>query len=56
MKSADLVFDIDYDHLEKPILKESRKQANKLLVFDYQYGLASMLLLQACRIECQAGK
>ncbi|HYN44720.1 MAG TPA: DNA primase small subunit domain-containing protein [Candidatus Limnocylindrales bacterium] len=29
---SDLVFDIDYDHLKKPTLREAKKQSEKLLV------------------------
>ncbi len=29
---ADLIFDIDYDHLKKPTIEEARRQSEKLLV------------------------
>jgi DNA primase catalytic subunit len=31
-QGSDLVFDIDYDHLKRPTLKEAKKQSEKLLV------------------------
>lgn len=31
-RGSDLVFDIDYDHLKRPTLREAKKQSEKLLV------------------------
>src|SRR3989304_8228459 len=31
-KGSDLVFDLDYDHLKRPTLREAKKQSEKLLV------------------------
>lgn len=49
-EGADLVFDIDYDHLEKPTLKEARKQADKLLVIlKDQLGFKDLLFVDSGR-------
>lgn len=45
---SDLVFDLDYDHLKKPTLKEARKQSEKLLVIlEDQLGFKEILYVDS---------
>jgi len=45
---ADLVFDIDYDHLKKPTLREAEKQSKKLLeILEDQLGFKKMLYVDS---------
>lgn len=45
---ADLVFDIDYDHLKKPTLKEAEKQSKKLLkILEGDLGFKKMLYVDS---------
>lgn len=45
---ADLVFDIDYDHLKNPTLKEAEKQSKKLLVIlEDQLGFKKTLYVDS---------
>ncbi len=45
---ADLVFDIDYDHLKKPTLREAKKQSEKLLVIlEDQLGFKKVLYVDS---------
>ncbi len=45
---SDLIFDIDYDHLKKPTLKEARRQADKLLVIlEDQLGFKKILYVDS---------
>lgn len=48
-EGADLIFDIDYDHLlKKQTLKEARRQADKLLVIlEVQLGFKDMLFVDS---------
>ncbi|MCE8425762.1 MAG: hypothetical protein J5U17_08305 [Candidatus Methanoperedens sp.] len=62
-RGSDLVFDIDYDHLKRPTLREAKKQSEKLLVIlkdDLGFrkllyvdsgscGSMSMCTIRACR-------
>lgn len=46
----DLIFDIDFDHLKRPTLKEARKQADKLVsILEDQFGLKKILLASSGR-------
>jgi len=45
---SDLVFDIDYDHLKRPTLREARKQSEKLLVIlEDQLGFKKILYVDS---------
>lgn len=47
-QGADLVFDIDYDHLKKPTLKEAERQSRKLLsILEDQMGFKKMLYVDS---------
>ena len=49
-QGADLVFDIDYDHLKRPTLKEAKKQSEKLLsILRDDLGLKKLLYVDSGR-------
>lgn len=46
--AADLIFDIDYDHLKRPTLREAKKQSEKLLVIlEDQLGFKKILYVDS---------
>lgn len=47
-RGSDLVFDIDYDHLKRPTLREAKKQSEKLLVIlEDQLGFKKILYVDS---------
>lgn len=47
-QGSDLVFDLDYDHLKRPTLREAKKQSEKLLVIlEDQLGFKEVLYVDS---------
>jgi len=47
-EGADLIFDIDFDHLEKPTLREAKKQSEKLLmILEERLGFKDILYVDS---------